>query len=195
MPRAKLRNPSLRERILTVAIDTLDEDGVAAFTARKIADSAGTSPAAIYELFDDKAGLLREIYFDGFRRLSALLNDVEITDDPIVDLAATFDAVRDFVIAAPALADVMFSRPFADFNPGPDDVAAGAATRECIVSHVRRCIDAGRLQGNATDIAHVFLALAQGLALQETGGWLGTTKASMNRRWRLAFDMLVGPSD
>ena len=51
-----------------MALDTLAEDGVASFTARRIAASAGTSPAAIYELFDDKAGLIREIFFDGFRR-------------------------------------------------------------------------------------------------------------------------------
>jgi hypothetical protein len=34
----------------------------------------------------------------------------------------------------------------------------------------------------------VLLALAQGLAAQETAGWLGTSKASIDRRWKLAFD-------
>ena len=195
MPRAKLRTASLRERILHVAIDTLVEDGAAGFTARRIAESAGTSPAAIYEFFDDKAGLIREIFFDGFRRLATRLNETETSDDPITDLAAIFDTFRAFVVAEPKLADVMFSRPFADFNPGPDEVAAGTATRECIVSRVRRCVDAGLLQGDDTDIAHVVLALAQGLALQETGGWLGTTEASVDRRWQLAFDLLVGQSN
>jgi hypothetical protein len=35
------------------------------------------------------------------------------------------------------------------------------------------------------DIAHVLLALAQGLAVQEGGRWLGKSKASVNRRWEI----------
>ena len=48
-------------------------------------------------------------------------------------------------------------------------------------------VEQGVLEGNETDIAHVLLALAQGLAAQETAGWLGTSRASMDRRWKLAI--------
>jgi hypothetical protein len=41
--------------------------------------------------------------------------------------------------------------------------------------------------GDPTDIAHVLLAAAQGLAAQETAGWLGTSKASVDRRWALGI--------
>ena len=37
------------------------------------------------------------------------------------------------------------------------------------------------------DIAHVLLALALGLAAQETAGWLGSSRASRDRRWALAI--------
>jgi hypothetical protein len=84
------------------------------------------------------------------------------------------------------LAEVIFSRPFADFDPRPEELRAGSSVREFIVEHVRRCIDAGVLVGDETDIAHVLLALAQGLAAQETAGWLGTSMASVDRRWALA---------
>ncbi len=56
-----------------------------------------------------------------------------------------------------------------------------------ITGHVRRCLDAGVLAGDETDIAHVLLGLAQGLAAQETAGWLATSQASADRRWSLAF--------
>jgi hypothetical protein len=85
------------------------------------------------------------------------------------------------------LAEVMFSRPFADFDPGPDELRAGSAVREFIVGRVRRCTDAGILGGDDTDIAHVLVALAQGLAAQESAGWLGTSQASRDRRWDLAI--------
>ena len=45
---------------------------------------------------------------------------------------------------------------------------------------------------NLTDIAHVLLGLAQGLAAQETAGWLATSQASADRRWSLAFQATLG---
>jgi hypothetical protein len=32
------------------------------------------------------------------------------------------------------------------------------------------------------------VALAHGLSVQEAGGWLGTSPASVERRWTLAFE-------
>ena len=84
-----------------------------------------------------------------------------------------------------------FTRPFADFDPGPAELKAGAATREFIVHRVRRCIDAGIIDGDQADIAHGLLALAQGLAMQESAGWLGSSRASVNRRWDLAVHALL----
>ena len=63
--------------------------------------------------------------------------------------------------------------------------------RELVVGRVRRCVDAGVLAGDATDIAHVLVALAQGLAAQEAAGWLGTSAASIERRWALAVDAVL----
>jgi AcrR family transcriptional regulator len=186
--RAKQRTPALRDRVLHTAVAMLADEGVAGFTTRKVAAGAATSIPAVYELFGDKAGLIREIYFAGFRYLRRRLDDqLRESGDPRADLVRIMEILRAFVVENPVLAEVMFSRPFADFDPGPEDLAATSSVRKFIVGHVRRCIDAGVLAGNETDIAHVLLALAQGLAAQETAGWLGTSKASVDRRWTLAF--------
>jgi hypothetical protein len=84
----------------------------------------------------------------------------------------------------------MFSRPFADFEPGADELAAGAAVREIFVGRIQRCVEAGLLGGNPTDVAHVLLALAQGLAVQEAGRWLGTS-AEIERRWRVGVTSVL----
>lgn len=191
MPRAKQRTPALRHRVLHAAVATLSEGGVAAFTTRKVAESASTSIPAVYELFGDRAGLVREIFFEGFRQLRARFDALGDTDDARADLLRVLQTFRAFVRANPALAEVMFSRPFSDFDPGPDELRGGSAVREAIVSHVRRCVDAGVMIGDPTDIAHVLVGLAQGLALQEGAGWLGTSKASIQRRWTLAFDAVL----
>jgi AcrR family transcriptional regulator len=191
MPRAKQRTPELREHVLRVAVATLAADGVAGFTTRKVARGAETSTPAVYELFGDKAGLVREVFFEGFRLLGERLGRLEDTDDPRADLIEVAHVYRAFVRENPVLADVMFSRPFADFDPGPAELAAGATVREHIVAGVRRCIEAGLVAGDETDVAHVLVALAQGLAAQETAGWLGTSPASIDRRWDLAVTALL----
>ena len=55
---------------------------------------------------------------------------------------------------------------------------------------MRRCIDAGVFIGDVTDIAHIVLGLARGLASQEATGWLGTSQESVERRWELAIDSI-----
>lgn len=191
MPRAKQRTPALRDRVLQVALETLRDDGVSGFTTRKVAERASTSIPAVYELFGDRGGLVRQMFFEGFRALAHRFAEFNDSDDPSSDLEGVFILFRGFVHANPVLADVMFSRPFADFDPGRDDLQAGAAVREFIVGHVRRCVDAGQIEGDATDIAHVLLAMAQGLASQESAGWLGTSQVSIDRRWSLAFRSVV----
>jgi AcrR family transcriptional regulator len=191
VPRPKQRTPELRDRVLAVALSTLAGDGVAGLTARRVAAGAATSVPAVYELFGDKAGLVREVYFEGFRRLRARLAAVPATGSPLGDLIAMGQAFRAFATGEPVLAEVMFARPFADFDPGPAELAATGGTREHIVGLVRRGVDAGMIAGDPVDIAHVLLALAQGLAAQENAGWLGSSAASADRRWAVAFEAVL----
>jgi AcrR family transcriptional regulator len=187
VPRVKQRTPELRDRLLRTAVATLAEDGITGLTARRVAQGADTSVPAVYELFGDKAGLVREVYFEGFRQLRRQFDSLAPNSDARCALIAVMAGIRFFVRDNPVLAQVMFSRPFADFDPGPDELAATRAVREFIVDHVCRCLEAGQLAGDPTDIAHVLLALVQGLAMQESAGWLGSTQASVDRRWHLAF--------
>ena len=192
MPRAKQRTQQMRERVLATAVDMLASEGIAEFTTRRVAQQANTSTPAVYELFGDKAGLVREVFFEGFRALRRRLEEVRPSDDPRQDLVDVIRSFRVFVRENRVLADLMFSRPFADFDPGPAERRAGDEVREFIVGMVWRCVQAGVLQGDATDIAHVVLAMAQGLAGQETAGWLGSSEASMDRRWDLAIAAVLG---
>ena len=169
----------------------LASDGVSGFTTRKVAEGASTSPPAVYELFGDKAGLVRQMFFEGFRILRRRFDQLEQSDDPRTDLVRVVEALRKFVRDNPVLAELMFSRPFADFDPGPSGSEAGSAVRLFVVGRVRRCVDAGLLAGDATDIAHVLVSLTQGLAATEMAGWLGTSKASVRRRWDLAIQAVL----
>ena len=191
MPRPKQRTPELRDRVLQVAVSTLNEDGLSGFTTRRVAEQAGTSVPAVYELFQDKNGLVRAVFFEGFRMLSRRLLQLPETDDAVADVQRLIPVFRRFCLDYPALARVMFSRPFQDFDPDPEELAMSPSVREIFVGRIKRCTDAGVLTGDPVDIAHVLLALAQGLAVQEGGRWLGKSKASVNRRWEVGVTGLL----
>ena len=190
MPPVKQRTPALKDRLLAEAVGLLAREGPAGFTARSLAARAETSAPAVYELFGDKSGVVRELYFEGFRMLAAALGAVEESPDPVADLRALAQAYRAFLLEHGRLAEVMFSRPFTDFSPGPDELAATSSVRMLVVGRVRRCIQAGAFRGDETDLAHVFVALVQGMAFSESAGRLGTSGASIDRRWALGLDAL-----
>jgi AcrR family transcriptional regulator len=191
MGRPKQRTEELRDHVLDTALQLLAQEGVAGFTTRTIAREARTSTPAVYELFGDKGGLVREMYFEGFRRLRRALEQVEESADARRDLIDLVAAYRGFMRANSVLAEVMFSRPFTEFQPGPEQLRAASSVRILIVARVRRCIEAGALMGDETDIAHVLVALTQGLAAAENAKRLGRSRASLERRWRLAVEALL----
>ncbi len=187
MPRTKQRTPELQARLLTQALDLLEREGVAAFTTRSVAAQAATSTSAVYELFGDKGGLLRELYFEGFRQLRQQLDSLVDSDDPADALVQTIRNYRAFMGEHPVLSEVMFSSPFTDFDPSASQRRASGSVREFMIERVRRCIEGGVIVGDETDVAHVLVALIQGLAAAERARRLGTTAASINRRWDVAI--------
>jgi AcrR family transcriptional regulator len=191
VPPKKERTRQLRDRLLDAAIDVLAEDGVAAVTTRAVAARAGTTAPAIYELFTDKAGLVRAVFFKGFEQLGGMLEALPDPTGTPDEITATVEVFRAFTRSHPRLFEVMYSRPFADFQPSPDEQALGDTTRAALVARARACVDAGHLTGDPVDIAHAVLGLAIGLATQEAAGWLGSTPRDRTRRWNAAVEALV----
>jgi AcrR family transcriptional regulator len=187
----KQRTDTLRERGLASAMAVLAEEGVTGLTTRTVARRAEASVPAIYEVFGDKAGLIREVFFAGFRMLGDDLATLPPTEDPLDALRRLAAAFRRFVLANPVLAQIMFSRPFADFDPTADDDTAGVKVRKIFVRHTRAAVDAGLLAGDPTDIAQVFFAVIDGLAAAESAQRLGGSKQSVDRRWRLGLNALI----
>lgn len=191
MPRTKQRTPELADHVLAVALELLAREGVPGLTARALASEAETSTPAVYELFGDKAGIVREVFFAGFRLLYAHLAELPQSDDPRADLLAICESYRAFIRENPALAEVMFSRPFSDFEPSTEERRAGSSVRRLVLACVHRCVEEGVLHGDETDLAHVIVSLVQGLALAENARRLGRSKASVDRRWELALDAML----
>jgi AcrR family transcriptional regulator len=191
MPRAKQRTSELRDHVVAVAVDVLAHEGVAGLTTREIAREAETSTPAVYELFGDKWGLVREVFFEGFRLLRRYLDALVDSGDPRADIVRLIEIYRRFIRENPGLAEIMFSRPFTDFDPRLSEQQASGSVRTVIVERVSRSIDEGQLRGNATDVAHALVALVQGLGAAENARRLGTTPESVERRWHLAVTAML----
>ena len=191
MPRPKQRTPELRDHVLTAAIELLARDGVAGFTARSVAREAQTSTPAVYELFGDKGGLIRELFFEGFRLLHRHLETFVETEDPRADVIQMVELYRGFIRENHVLAEVMFAHPFTDFEASRSELRAAAAVRSFVVERVRRCIEAGLMHGDEADIALVLIAFTEGLAVAESSDRLGASQESIDRRWALAVNAVL----
>ena len=172
------------------ALAVLAEEGVAGLTTRNVARRSGASVPAVYEVFGDKAGLIREVFFEGFRLLGDALATLPPTDDPLEALERLATGYREFVLANEVLAQVMFSRPFADFDPTAAEDKAGVKVRKIFVERVQAAVDAGLIAGDPSDIALVFFGLLEGLAVAENARRLGSSRQSVDRRWGLGITAL-----
>src|SRR5438309_5289882 len=105
MPRRKSRTPELRVELLRCAVAVLEDEGPVALRARRVASAAGTSTGALYELFGDKTGLIRAIFYEGFTLLAARLGSVPITNDARADVIALLGASRAFALEHSMLYD------------------------------------------------------------------------------------------
>lgn len=162
---------SLRDALLSVAEQTLREQGQDELSLRELAREIGVSHAAPRRHFRDRQALLDALAITGFERLGAQLQAaVGAADgDFTARLRAAVVTFVRFATRDAALLELMFSTKHRD---GAEDVreAAGAA-----FSPLPGLIEQGRAEGLlAADTSEqagiVLLATVQGIATLINGG-------------------------
>jgi len=191
--RPRLHTEDVRRELLHQATTLLAAEGPSGITIRRVADAAGTSPPAVYDLIGDKTALVRHLFLHGFRRLRQLFDDVPVTADLGADLVGLGLAFRAGALENPHLYDVMFACPFPEFLPSDADLAESMQTFEQLVQRVHTAIEAGAIANrDPLDVALVLFAQAHGLASLELKGWLGPPSEA-DQRWQLSLAaMLAG---
>ncbi len=114
----------VRSALLAAARSELAAHGHAAISLRAIARRAGVSHAAPKYFFNDRAGLLTAVATEGFRALTAALQEIE-DNDTAPPLAAIGTTYIDFGLHHPALFDLMF-RP-SELHPTDPDLTHAQA--------------------------------------------------------------------
>jgi AcrR family transcriptional regulator len=110
VPRSPRRtDPLSTERLVSVAIEILDEDGEDALTFRLLAARLSTGPGAIYHHVSSKDELLRAATTDA---VSAALDDARLPRDPLAAIRALALAVFDAIDAHPWIGAQLAREPW-----------------------------------------------------------------------------------
>jgi AcrR family transcriptional regulator len=182
---------ALRRDLVDAGGRLLADEGPAALSTRRVAQATGTSTTAVYSLFGDKAGLVREMFLEGFERLSAAFAAVPRTGDPVADLLALGDAYRANARDNPHLYELMFGRPVPEFRPDAEAGRRIQPTFDALVDACACCVEAGAFaREDPYAIAVRLNALVHGLCSLELRGALGDEDEA-NAHWKRALDTVL----
>lgn len=195
MGRRLLRTPELARTFVSVTALLLEDGGPDALTTRAVADASGSSLAALNGLFGSKSGLLNAVALQGFSELLEALDATSTADrtkESVIELAS---AHRRFGAQRPELMAHMYSRPFASFDPGEDDLEVATAIRRHFTDRIASLLGSDRSTSAVFDTAVGLVALLDGLSNQERAGTLGSTTRNADSRWSSAIETyLAGAS-
>lgn len=172
-------------------MEVLERDGPAGFGVRTVAAAAETSVAGLYELYGDKAGLVRAVFLDGVWSLHQRLVSLETMGNARTDLIALLRASRTFALEHPMLFEVMYARPFSEFAPDCDDRRAARGIYHLAVDSVGRWLAAEGSDSDPVDAAQALVCANRGLIASELAGVLGGSPGSVERRWSLTITALL----
>lgn len=103
--------------IIEAAWDLAREHGVQLVSMRDLARAVGMQQPSLYAYFDSKNALYDEMFADGNRQLLAMLDALDLPDDPRSALKAVLGAFADFATADPARNALLFRRVVPGFEP------------------------------------------------------------------------------
>ena len=168
------QNPDNRATLIDAAARLVAEGGPRSLSARLLAKEAGTSTMAVYTYFGSMSEIVREIVHDGFARLQRLFNLVELTDDPVADMALLGRVYRHNAITNRYVFDVMFGgSSLAGFALTEEDRQHGRYTLSTVVDCAHRCAAAGRFRPEDPVLkAHHMWLSVHGTVLLDLGGYL-----------------------
>ena len=178
---------NVREELLRVAVDVLNQNGPDGLQTRKIASAAGTSTMAVYTHFGGMPGLIAAVADEGLRQFDAAMT-MPSTSDPVADLVATGIAYRRYAIERPNMYRLMFGSTSANGINAPAHDVLTLSVAEIndhypsfahVVRGVHRCMLAGRIAGSPNHDASVVATAAQfwasvhGFVMLELAGYYG----------------------
>jgi AcrR family transcriptional regulator len=190
MGRPREHDDATAQALLAAGERLVDEHGVAALSARRLASEVGTTTRAVYSLFGSMDALVAALGSHAFDLLGEAVASLPKTKNPRADLVAAGLAFRAFVCAHPSLFQIAIQRTavapelVARFRPAAQDAMVELERR---VTRLEPRGDLG--QRSVHGAAMQFHALCEGLAALELRGVIAADEAE--EFWRSALSALV----
>ena len=178
------RVSDVRQQLVEAGIQILEQDGLPALSARKLAVETGTSTMAVYTHFGGMAGVVDAIAREAFVRFTRALTEVEQTGDPVADFFVMGSRYREFALANPQRYQMMFGTSSPPSLAGyrtdltetgnPTDRPEWTASFEALRKMVRRMIAAGRIRDDGESmISGRIWSIIHGAVMLEIAGFFG----------------------
>lgn len=153
------------EKIVRAAHRLFDREGTEAVTMRRVAESVGITPMAIYRHFPDREALLKRVSDDSFNAIALEWSQQPRHPDVTRRLLATYEFYLDYALAHPHLFDHAFSARRDDARRFPEDFRTrGSPTLNVIADALAEGMHQGVLrEDDPWDLAMTFWAQAHGL--------------------------------
>jgi AcrR family transcriptional regulator len=154
-------------RVVDVASEIADADGLGAVTLARVADELGVRAPSLYNHVDGRDGLQRAIALRGVGELTAVLRDAAVGRSGADALVAAARAYRAYALAHPGRYAATVGAPAAD---DAERLAAAGETVDVLLAVLRDWA----LEGDdALHAARAFRSAVHGFVALETAGGFG----------------------
>src|SRR5580700_6700719 len=116
-----MADASTSERISQAALVILEAEGPGAVSMRRVADSVGITPMAIYHHFPNREELLNTITNQQFATFLSYIEKRPMRGSPEAQLISAMEAYIDYAFDRPRIFDYVFSQPRPGARRYPDD--------------------------------------------------------------------------
>lgn len=154
------------EKILSIAREEMQCDGVAALSLGVIARRLGMRTPSLYTYFDSKNDIYDELFRRGFLKFGKYFDERPDQDAPLRDnLRSVMSTYMRFAQENPDLFQLMFQRPVPGFVPSEESMAVSLAQLELARRQFAHIFDAYEISTTLPieEARDIYIALQHGL--------------------------------
>jgi AcrR family transcriptional regulator len=167
-----MKEATTSERIAEEALQILEEEGEDAVSMRRVAQTVGITPMAIYHHFPNRGALLNFVVDQEFEKFLGYMQTAPMHGSVEAQLLSSMDSYIDYAFDRPRIFDYVFSRPRPNARRYPDDFRARRSpTLNPIADLVAQAMESGYLKrDDVWEIALELWAHAHGYVSLYRGG-------------------------
>lgn len=164
--RRQQQRDAIIQDILSIARNTMKQDGVGALSFNAIARELGIKPPSLYTYFDSKHAIYDMIFRQGFEAFGRAIKENVSLDEPLeVILKQLMVNYMQFAYENPDLFQLMFERPIPHFEPTGESLAVSFELLQESYAFFAELINLKKIKSDITaeEATDMFIVMEHGL--------------------------------